>query len=178
MHFNNRQENLTADIVPDTHFVNSVVFTYYVASITIYLVVYNNNIVTIFVLISGHPLISGHSHFLLVETGEYCVTSSDQNFLLINHPPDGAMCIFCGLCFLFTHRQVASRVFPQDSRRSYFVQLMACIVHVFALTIHTKCISFDIPIKGTRHKQNSLSGNTLFNYMPTYTRSEKIIKIN
>ena len=28
-------------------------------------------------------------------------------------------------------------------------------------------------IKGTRHKQNSLSGNTLFNYMPTYTRSQK-----
>ena len=27
--------------------------------------------------------------------------------------------------------------------------------------------------KGTRHKQNSLSGNTLFNYMPTYTRSQK-----
>ena len=30
-----------------------------------------------------------------------------------------------------------------------------------------------IIIKGTRHKQNSLSGNTLFNYMPTYTRSHK-----
>ena len=29
------------------------------------------------------------------------------------------------------------------------------------------------PIKGTRHKQNSLSGNTLFNYMPTYTRTQK-----
>ena len=28
-------------------------------------------------------------------------------------------------------------------------------------------------LKGTRHKQNSLSGNTLFNYMPTYTRSQK-----
>ena len=28
-------------------------------------------------------------------------------------------------------------------------------------------------VKGTRHKQNSLSGNTLFNYMPTYTRSQK-----
>ena len=30
-----------------------------------------------------------------------------------------------------------------------------------------------LAIKGTRHKQNSLSGNTLFNYMPTYTRSQK-----
>ena len=28
-------------------------------------------------------------------------------------------------------------------------------------------------VKGTRLKQNSLSGNTLFNYMPTYTRSQK-----
>ena len=28
-------------------------------------------------------------------------------------------------------------------------------------------------LKGTRHKQNSLSGNKLFNYMPTYTRSQK-----
>ena len=28
-------------------------------------------------------------------------------------------------------------------------------------------------VKGTRHKQNSLSGNTLFNYMQTYTRSQK-----
>ena len=34
-------------------------------------------------------------------------------------------------------------------------------------------------LKGTRHKQNSLSGNTLFNYMPTNTRSQKkILKIN
>ena len=30
-----------------------------------------------------------------------------------------------------------------------------------------------VALKGTRHKQNSLSGNTLFNYMPTYTRSHK-----
>ena len=29
-----------------------------------------------------------------------------------------------------------------------------------------------LSLKGTRHKQNSLSGNTLFNYMPTYTRSQ------
>ena len=28
-------------------------------------------------------------------------------------------------------------------------------------------------VKGTRHKQNSLSGTTLFNYMPTYTHSQK-----
>ena len=28
-------------------------------------------------------------------------------------------------------------------------------------------------VKGTRHNQNSLSGNTLFNYMSTYTRSQK-----
>ena len=35
--------------------------------------------------------------------------------------------------------------------------------------LHTPCPLF----KGTRHKQNSLSGNTLFNYMPTYTRSQK-----
>ena len=30
-----------------------------------------------------------------------------------------------------------------------------------------------VGVKGTRHKQNSLSGNTLFIYMPTYTRSQK-----
>ena len=37
---------------------------------------------------------------------------------------------------------------------------------------------WDFSLNGTRHKPNSLSGNTLFTYMPTYTRSEKIIKIN
>ena len=39
-----------------------------------------------------------------------------------------------------------------------------------ALGVVLNCI---IGFKGTRHKQNSLSGNTLFNYMPTYTRSQK-----
>ena len=37
----------------------------------------------------------------------------------------------------------------------------------------TSCELSIIFLKGTRHKQNSLSGNTLFNYMPTYTRSQK-----
>ena len=35
------------------------------------------------------------------------------------------------------------------------------------------CLCRVLALKGTRHKQNSLSGNTLFNYMPTYTRSQK-----
>ena len=38
-------------------------------------------------------LISGHPHFL--PTGYYCAASCDRCLTLINHPTDGATCVFC-----------------------------------------------------------------------------------
>ena len=85
----------------------------------------------------------------------YCVVSCNRYLMLINHPTDGAT---RGLT-------LRVRLLGQNlKKRKHFFYEIFFINFFFG----SKKI-----VKGTRHKQNSLSGNTLFNYMPTYTRSQK-----
>ena len=56
-------------------------------------------------------------------------------------------------------RHLAGKIINTSMHRRTFIEL------------HVQQYAYRL--KGTRHKQNSLSGNTLFNYMPTYTRSQK-----
>ena len=61
-------------------------------------------LITVSDLISEHTLISGHPHFVLVEIiaracRDLCVLAvllrCNRYLMLINHPTDGATCVFC-----------------------------------------------------------------------------------
>ena len=71
------------------------------------------------------------------------------------------------------HRDACRHVRGGYCDASYGCDLGVSAVHPVEILLAATGFLRFVAVKGTRHKQNSLSGNTLFTYMPTYTRSQK-----